>query len=85
MAAIKMRTNTDGNAKCCNCNQEANQVLGIFDIMVCNTLLTICDQCNDQLFRKTLAATCKINGKIKTPQDMAIITKRKKREDMQHA
>lgn len=77
VAEIKMRTNTNANARCCNCKQTANRVLNMFDIRFGdNTSVTICDSCNGKLFSKTLSATCKVNGRLKSKTDMAIIARR---------
>ena len=75
--AIKMRVNKDGDDIMCQCcNQSRKNSLEMFDMMVGNTYLRICDQCNEVLFSKTLKATCMVNHKLKSPADMAVIRKR---------
>lgn len=75
--AIKMRVNKDGDdVRCQCCNKSRKNSLEMFDIMVGNTYLRICDQCNEVLFGKTLKATCMVNRKLKSPADMAVIRKR---------
>lgn len=74
---IKMRVNKDGDdIRCQCCNQSRKNSLEMFDIMVGDTYLRICDQCNETLFSKTLKATCMVNRKLKSPADMAVIRKR---------
>ena len=73
---IRMRTNTKADATCCECGQPRNKVLEMFDIQVGGNIFTICDLCNEALFYKTLRATCNVNGKVKTKQDMYIIHQR---------
>lgn len=74
---IKMRVNKDGDdIRCQCCNQSRKNSLEMFDIMVGNIYLRICDQCNETLFSKTLKATCMVNRKLKSPADMAVIRKR---------
>ena len=75
---VKMRTNQNPTAVCCECGDTQNQVLGMFDVKLGNKLITICDRCNEELFNKTLKASCKINEKIKDKHDMKIIKLRRK-------
>lgn len=76
---IKMRTSITPNAQCCECGNGRNNSLELFDICICGHILTICDQCNEQLFRKTLVADQKVSGRVKSQKDMAVIRKRKER------
>lgn len=81
MANIKMRVNKDGSGvRCQCCNQSRKNSLEMFDIMVGDAYLRICDQCNEVLFSKTLKATCIVNRKLKSPADMAVIRKRNQKE-----
>lgn len=41
--------------------------------------LTLCDYCNDQLLHKTLKASCNVNGKLKSKEDLAVINKRREK------
>ena len=74
---IKMRTNREPDDKCCECGNARNESLELFDICIGGQIFTICDLCNEQLFQKTLTATCNVNRKVKQPSDMAIIRKRR--------
>ena len=75
--AIKMRVNKDGDEiRCQCCNQNRKNSLEMFDLMVGQTYLRLCDVCVEQLFSKTLKATCMVNRKLKSPADMRVIRKR---------
>ena len=50
----------------------------MFDICIGNTIFTLCDECIDELFRKTLKANCMVQGKVKSKEDMMIINNRKR-------
>ena len=75
---IRMRINKHNDAVCETCGEGSSQVLEMFDLMIGNTIHTICDRCTDQIFYKTLSATCGVNNKLKSQHDLAIIRKRKK-------
>ena len=77
MRKIKMRINKDNEAICSICNNGVHQSIMMFDLMLGKNQLTICDVCNALLFRKTLSADCKVNEKLKTKVDLAILNKRK--------
>lgn len=79
--AIKMRNNKNENVICCECGQTKKQVLDMFDVCIGGNIYTICDACNETLFRKTLSASCYTNGRLKTKEDLAIINKRKAAND----
>lgn len=74
--AIKMRTNKKMDATCCECQAEANDSLGMFDICIGGTILTICDLCTDRILSKTLSAIVGINHRVKSPHDNEIIRRR---------
>lgn len=75
---IKMRTVKDPEAICKICGATKKQSLEIFEIMFTEKAkLTLCDLCNNKLLCKTLKASCNVNGKIKSKEDIAVINKRK--------
>ena len=74
--AIKMRNNSKSDSVCCECGETRNQVLDMFDVCIGGTIFTICDACNEQLFRKTLRADCYKNGRVKSQREISIINKR---------
>lgn len=78
--AIKMRTNTKPDARCCECGHRQTNSLGMFDICIGGDIHTICDLCTDKVLSKTLAAIVGINHRVKSQHDLAIIRKRKARE-----
>lgn len=73
---IRMRNNSKKESVCCECGLSRNQVLDMFDVQVGDNIFTICDLCNEALFRKTLSASCYTNGRVKVKEDIAIINKR---------
>ena len=74
---IKMRVSKN-DCWCSSCGAKRKQSLEMFDICIGNMIFTLCDECNDELFRKTLKASCIVNGKLKTDEDMKIINNRKR-------
>lgn len=73
---IRMRNNTKPDSVCCECGQPRKKVLDMFDIQIGGEIFTICDLCNEALFYKTLRASCNVNGRVKTKEDIAIINRR---------
>ena len=74
--AIKMRNNLKLDSVCCECGQTRKQVLDMFDVCIGGNIFTICDLCNEALFRKTLSASCQTNGRVKSREDIMIINSR---------
>ena len=74
---IKMRVSKN-DCCCSSCNAKRKESLEMFDVCIGNVILTLCDECNDELFRKTLKASCIVNGKLKSAEDMKIINNRKR-------
>lgn len=74
--AIKMRNNSKPDSICCECGNTRKKVLDMFDVCVGGNIFTICDECNEALFKKTLSASCYTNGRIKQKEDIAIINQR---------
>lgn len=81
--AIKMRTiKNQPEAICKICGATKAQSLEIFEIMFTDKAkLTLCDLCNEELFHKTLKASCNVNAKLKTKADLEVIRKRKTRNE----
>ncbi len=73
---IRMRINKHSDSVCETCGEGSSHVLEMFDLQIGNTIHTVCDRCVDQIFHKTLSATCGVNAKTKSQHDMAIIRKR---------
>lgn len=76
---IKMRVNQDKDAVCKICLAKSNEVLNMFDLKLGDVRITICDECNEELLRKTLNAECFKNGRVKSREDIAMINKRNQR------
>lgn len=78
--AIKMRTiKGDTEAICKICGNDRSHSLEIFEIMFTEKAkITICDLCNEELLLKTIKASCLVNSKTKTKEDMKVIRQRKK-------
>ena len=77
--AIKMRNNNKSDSVCCECGETRKEVLDMFDICIGGSIFTVCDECNLELFNKTLRAECYKNGRVKSPKDIMIINKRNQR------
>lgn len=73
---VKMRTNSEPDARCCECGNGRDKSLELFDICIGGQIFTVCDLCNEQLLYKTLKAARNVNHKVKQASDMAIIRKR---------
>jgi hypothetical protein len=74
--AIKMRNNSKPDSICCECGKARKKVLDMFDVCIGGNIFTICDLCNEALFKKTLSASCHTNGRVKSKEDMHIINQR---------
>lgn len=74
--AIKMRNNKDQNSVCCSCGDARKDTLEMFDLLIGETMVTICDVCNEQILSKTLKGEVNKNGRVKTPNDMRVIRRR---------
>lgn len=75
-----MKTNKDENAVCRVCGHTRKNSLDLFDIAFTDKhIITICDECNDLLFSKTLKASCYVNHRLKNKKDIAIINSRGRR------
>lgn len=74
--AIRMRNNREQDSVCCECGEHRKDVLEMFDICIGGHISTICDECNEALFYKTLAGVCNRNARVKTPHDMQILRRR---------
>ena len=78
---IKMRTNKEGDCTCDTCGEKRKNVIAMYDLMLGDKLITICDDCNETLLSKSLKASCLVQGKTKSKMDMQIMDRRRKREN----
>lgn len=74
MPNIKMRVSKSNKCSCCG--EKRQNSLEIFDICLGETIVTICDLCNEELLSKTLKANCSVNERVKSKNEMAIIRNR---------
>lgn len=78
---IKMRTCKNNSDRCQVCGATKEMSLDVFEILFpckpSNQTIRLCDMCNEQLFNKTLKATCYTNGRLKSAHDMKVIRRRK--------
>lgn len=79
--AIRMRNNKNLDSVCCECGEVRKQVLDMFDVCIGGKIFTICDECNEALFYKTLNAECYKNGRVKTQQDINVMRRRANRNE----
>ena len=80
MSKIKMRVNNDKQAVCEQCEKKYMEVKEMYDIKIFGDLHTICWNCVDDLFHKTLSAQCKYQAKLKSNEDMERIRRSDKNE-----
>lgn len=79
---IRMRVNREEDAVCRVCGHSRSKSLELFDVAFTDKhIITICDSCNEDLFNKTLKATCAVNAKLKSHRDLAIIQNRRARKN----
>lgn len=67
---IKMRVNTNTSSACDECGTKYKDTLEMYDLVLCGTQYTLCKDCVEVLFRKTLRADCMYNAKLKRPEDL---------------
>ena len=67
---IKMRVNKDKESKCDDCGVVWSHTPEMYDLNICDTTFTLCSKCVETLFQKTLRASVKYNGRMKTKEDM---------------
>lgn len=72
-----MRNNTSHNAVCDACGNGQKESLRMFDLKVGSLKATICDECNQHLFSKSLSATVLTDSKVKSKEDLKLINRRK--------
>jgi hypothetical protein len=68
--AIKMRVNVDKNSTCSGCGTKWKNTKEMYDLMICGKMFTLCYDCVDEIFHKTLSAYCRYNAKVKSQEDI---------------
>ena len=79
--AIKMRVNNAKDSECNECGCPYNSTGEMYDLVLCGVQFTLCKECIDTLFTKTLRANCMYNGKLKRPEDLKRAERAKMRKD----
>ena len=74
--SIKMRKNKSTDCVCEECGALRKNVLDMFDISIFGEVHTICDDCNDKLFYKTLKANVYTQSRLKSKEDIKVIEAR---------
>lgn len=78
---IKMRTTKSPDVVCKVCGATKQESLEIFEIRFTDKAkITICDLCNNKLLYKTLKASCMINERVKSKEEITILNKRNLRK-----
>lgn len=76
---IRMKINKQEDAVCRVCGHTRKNSLDLFDIAFTDKhIITICDNCNELLFDKTLKASCYVNHRLKDKKDVMVINNRRK-------
>lgn len=73
--SIKMRVNKEKESECFVCKTIWQNTQEMYDLRFESKLdetrtLTLCKTCVDELFTKTLRASCLYNGRVKSKEDM---------------
>lgn len=57
-------------AVCTSCGEDFAHSLEMYDLMIGDVLVTVCDKCNEEILKKCCSASCKYNGKLKSQEDI---------------
>ena len=71
---IKMRKSKAG--ECDICEATSDKCLDLYDLALGKDIFTLCDECVEKVFVKTLKATVQTNKRLKSQHDLQIINKR---------
>lgn len=85
LKVVKMRVNENKNSVCEGCGIKWKNTKEMYDIMICSHKFTLCYDCIDQIFHKTLSASCKYNAKLKSQEDMQRIQNYKTVKEIKNA
>ena len=67
---IKMRVNTSKSSICNECGTKYKDTLEMYDLVLCGQQFTLCKDCVEVLFHKTLKADCMYNAKLKSQEEL---------------
>ena len=80
---VRMRVNHDKESKCTLCGKPYMRTKEMHDLQLSNErksiIFTLCYDCMEEIFNKTLKATCNYNKKVKNKEDMLRIRKSKEK------
>ena len=69
--AIKMRECKDKESKVCRgCGEDYAHSLEMYDVMIGDLLIVLCDRCSEEMLKKCCSASCKHNAKVKSQADI---------------
>lgn len=78
---IKMRVNNNTDSECEECRELYRNTPEMYDLMISGTKFTLCKNCIDTLFTKTLKAACLYNSKLKSSEDVKRIRRSNARKE----
>lgn len=71
---VRMRVNHDKESKCTLCGKKYMYTKEMHDLQLSNkrksVIFTLCYDCMEEIFQKTLKASCNYQAKLKTKEDM---------------
>lgn len=68
--AIKMREcKNKESAVCKGCGEDFAHSLEMYDVMIGDLLIVLCDKCLEEMLKKCCSASCKYNAKVKSQAD----------------
>lgn len=80
---IRMRVCKDEEAVCKVCGKPKSKSLEIFELSFTEKqIIRICDDCNNELFNKSLRASCMVSHRLKSNRDIKIIQERNKQKGL---
>lgn len=82
--AIRMRVNNVKDSECNECGCLYKNVAEMYDLILCDVQFTLCKECIEMLFNKTLKASCMYNAKVKRPEDLKRAERARMRKDRSH-
>lgn len=70
-AKIKMRVSKNRESSICNCcGEDFKHSLEMYDLMIGDTLIIVCDRCVSELLRKCCSANCRYNERLKSQEEL---------------
>jgi hypothetical protein len=71
---VRMRVNHDKESKCTLCGKPYMRTKEMHDLQLSNkrksVIFTLCYDCMEEIFQKTLKASCNYQAKLKTKEDL---------------